>query len=358
MFESISQYFGALTERFGRGWNLFWFVPSGPATLSLVRPLVGLLAIWWHSTYTADLLTFFGPQGLIQPALVEQWPGASPGELTFSYFNLATSSGAVVALHWLGLAVLVLFTLGILTRLTTLAALAVVVSYIHRGPPLISEFEPVLAMVLFYLSLGEVFSLFEQPYSGWLALVAGGACGEQFSIDSLLLERAARRPDQPAWEMTAGRDGPLTSVTIATRLLQVHLAAIHALSAFAMLGNDAWWSGEAVWWLIARPEEHAFVLAPVLDAHPYVINVWTLYIMFVHLAFALLVWNRLARPIVLACAALMWILVAVASGLYLYSGAMFVASLVFVSPEAIEDLKERMHFRQGRGRVMPANGQA
>jgi hypothetical protein len=332
----IRDYLRVFTERFGRGWNYFWFLPSSATTLSAIRPLVGLVALWWHSTYTADLLLFFGTKGVVTPTLLQRWPGDPPtslGPIGLSYFNLAGSDGVILALHWVGFAVLALFTLGVFTRLTSVLSVFVVLSYIHRGPMLTSEAEPVLAMILIYLALGEVFSLFERPKTIWFDWVAGGACGAMYSFDAWLRPRIAEDTQLARGAEAGAAQTPITSVTLSTRLIQVHLALIYAMSGLAMASNDAWWGGEAVWWLLARPEEYAFALTPWMDSHPYVINLWTYAILLFQLAFPVLVWTRLWRPLLVALAIPVWALTALASGLYLYSAIMLLGTLTFVAPE-------------------------
>lgn len=328
----IADYFKTLAERFGGGWNRFWFLPSAPTALSAMRPLVGLIALWWHSTYTADLLAFFGPGGVIPLELLSQWTGnadGGSGAVTFSYFNAAHTPGAISALHWFGFFVLVAFTIGLLTRLTTPLALVVVLSYIHRGPMLASEFEPVLAMVMAYLAASEVLALFERWEFG-LSTFLGDVCGGRFSVDAwlrglLMADNSARGP----W---------LYSATVGTRLMQVHLAAIYAATAAAMLSTETWWLGDAVWWLVARPDQSSFALSRSLDGLPLVVNLWSHAILAYQILFPILVWNRLARPLVLAAGVLVWTLVAVASSSYLFAAMMLTANLAFVSPEFVEQL--------------------
>lgn len=330
-------YFRVLTERFGSGWNQFWFAPSGAETLSAMRPMVGILAMCWLATYTADLVAFFGPGGVIPPELLAVWSGnasGAGGAVYFSYLTWATSPSALMAAHWLGLLVLLAFTVGIFTRVTAPLGLIVVLSYIHRGPMLTSEFEPVLAMTMFYLTLGEVLSLFERRGPAGIWLLLGGACGASYSIDAWLRNRAQAQSPQLHAQEDDSREST-TSVTLATRLLQIHLAAIYVMSGLGMLSFEAWWAGEAVWYLIARPDQPSFSLASRLYNQWFIVNAWTHFIMFTHLAFGVLIWNRLARPLVIGLAVLMWLLVGVASGMILYSLMMITATLAFVSPEVI-----------------------
>jgi hypothetical protein len=42
------------------GWNRFWFAPSNPTTLGLIRIATGILTLYTHLIYTFDLQQFFG----------------------------------------------------------------------------------------------------------------------------------------------------------------------------------------------------------------------------------------------------------------------------------------------------------
>ena len=188
---AIQKYLAELVDSFGDGWNRFWFAPSDPATLSLLRIATGLIALYVVLTYTPDLKAFFGPGGIVSPeslanleqatrdgqrqVISHQIREAMPRQYAFSYFNYIDSPNMLYAVHFGGVAVLLLFTAGLLTRVTSVLALLVVLSYIHRGPLLTGHVEPVLAFVMAYLCLGPA--------------------GAEWSIDRLL--RAAAPPHNP-----------------------------------------------------------------------------------------------------------------------------------------------------------------
>ena len=86
--------------------------------------------------------------------------------------------------------------------------------YIHRGPMVTSEIEPVLVMIQFYLCLGP--------------------CGARLSVDRLLALRAAQ--NKPASEKDSGEQ-KFFSATLATRLIQVHLCLIVAMMGLAKLAG-------------------------------------------------------------------------------------------------------------------------
>jgi hypothetical protein len=59
------------------------------------------------------------------------------------------------------------------------------------------------------------------------------------------------------------------------------------------------------------------------------------------LAFPLLIWNRLARPLVLGLGVLVWGSLVLATGLAVFGLALVVATLAFVPAEAFRSLAAR-----------------
>ena len=287
-----------------------------------------MMALYLHLTLSFDLENFFAADGLLPPAVVEQWSGefadgairALPPLNQFSYLNYTTTPGELWAAHLISLAVLVLFTIGFQTRIMSIAALYVTLSSIHRAPMLASQVEPVLAMVMFYLCLGP--------------------CGARLSVDRLLAQRkAAKNPDLTRRGPIGAREVPKSSwATLAVRLVQVHLCAMYVMMALAKLtggsSGPVWWSGEAMWWIIARPESR-MVDFTFLAGAPALIDLWTYAVVLFELTFPLLVWNRLARPLLLAVAVVMWGSLALATGLTTYCLMMLAANMAFVPPTAL-----------------------
>ena len=44
------KYLQRLSEKGGAGWNRFWYTPSDPYTLGVMRLLVGLVMTYWYLT--------------------------------------------------------------------------------------------------------------------------------------------------------------------------------------------------------------------------------------------------------------------------------------------------------------------
>jgi hypothetical protein len=224
--------------------------------------------------------------------------------------------------HALGLAVLALFTLGVFARVTSVLALVVVLSYVHRGWPLAGLFEPILAMALFYVCLGP-----------------SGAC---LSVDRWRAERAAARAG--ADRMDAPRAS--AAANVALRLLQLHLAAVYLMMALGKLSmpNAVWWVGHAAFWLSARSEP---ALLPELGWEPgYAQNAWTHAIVWFEALFGVLVWNRLARPLLLVLAVPLWASLGLLTGLWPFCMMMLSVHLAFVSGGTLRAVGQRLGRRR------------
>jgi hypothetical protein len=186
------------------------------------------------------------------------------------------------------------------------AAFIVVVSLINRGPMFAQPMDDVLAMVMLYLCLGP--------------------SGAAFSLDRVWKRRAALRPHESA------AAPPSVGANIALRLIQIHLALLHFGMAIGQLRDDSWWMGRAVWGFISKPES-GYIDMTWLSDHLYLLNIWTHGIVIFEFAFALLIWNRLARPILLTAAVLVWSSVGLVSGMLGFSLVMLGATLAFVPAE-------------------------
>ncbi|HEX3728063.1 MAG TPA: hypothetical protein VHV08_17550 [Pirellulales bacterium] len=301
MSRAAFDYLSRLAVGFGQGWTRFWFTPSDPTTLSLVRLLVGVLVVYLHATLAPDLIAFFGSDGLLS------WEVIAPIEAdAFTFWNYFQSPGELWTVYLVGLVLLVCFAAGWWTRWTSILALIVFLSDINRAVVITSRTECVTAMMMCYLCLAP--------------------CGRRFSVDRWLeLRRAApeRQPATPQWS---------TAATIATRLIQIHLSLIVAMMGFSQLSGEVWWSGAGVLWLMARPDSRLVDLS-WLYGSPRAIELWTHMIVLFEFAFPLLIWVPLARPLLICLAAVMWGSLALLTGETTFALALFIASLSFVSPD-------------------------
>ena len=302
---AVATYFNTLAERIGAAWNHFWFKPSDPFNLCVIRVLTGAIALALYLTYIPDLEELFGSNGLLSENTVLHLRGSIK---VFSIFDYANSPSSLWFFFWAGAAALALFTIGLFTRVTAVLALVAVLSLLHRGPPLARPVDDIIAMLMFYLCLGP--------------------SGAALSVDAWL-----RRRNQPAKPERAASPQLSWGATVATRLIQVHLSVIYFLMAIAKLKSPVWWSGTAVWGLLAKPESRLIDLPWLADPRwIYLLNAWTLAIVLFELAFSLLIWIKIARPLLLALAVPLWISTALLTGMTSWALVMLIANLAFASP--------------------------
>ncbi len=300
MIKRVANYLRGLAAYVGEHWNRFWFEPTESRDLGVLRIAMGTLALLWQLSFTADLATWFGPTGWLDAALVRQWIGMDAtrgfsGRLSYLYIDVPA---VLWGLHWASSLILLGFTLGFATRLTSILALGVVLAYVHRAPFLGGAAEPVLTMVVAYLCLA--------PSGTW------------FSVDGWRRTRTT----VPARRLSSW-------TTISRRLIQVHLVLVYLVMVSTKLAGVTWWSGEAIWWLAVQPSAGA--LDPTfLRDQPIALNLWTFAILLSQASFPVLVWNAWLRPIGLGFAGLGWISLGVITGTWGLPATMIVAGLAFV----------------------------
>ena len=278
-------------------WNAFWFTPTDPLPLAVIRIAAGLLLAWSSLVWLADAEAFFGATGWMPPEDVWRM-NDQPWQ--WSWYFAAPSAGGVRALAVVTLVAAILLTLVLFTRTAAIVSLAGFVSAANRAPLNVFGFDDVLGMLL-------------------IGLVVGPA-GATLSIDSLFAR-------------DKGRGAPSVAATIALRLIQVHLCVIYFFSGCAKLLGASWWEGTALWGAAANGQYRTLDLT-WLAAHPIAVNLLTLATLFWEVSYPALVWPRLTRRLVLAMAVLVHLGIGLSMGMMEFGLAMIVANLAFV-PAAI-----------------------
>jgi hypothetical protein len=324
--QTKTSYFRELTDGVGGGWTRFWFTPSDPIVLSLLRMLVGLVALWWYLGLFTDLQHWFGPNGLLSDEFAKQLriqaDEFGQERFAFSIVDLAGSAITLWIIYGIGLIAIVMMIVGLFSRVATIATLIFVLSFIHRAPILVRSVDFVLSVILFYLCIGPN--------------------GAYISIDACL-----RRRRQPVLLAPESRESQFSSAaTIAIRLIQVHVVLIFFAMALAQLREDAWWQGTAVWWMMAKSDSRLVDLTGTgrainALAYEYLINFFTHLIVLYEFAFCFLIWNRLARPILLVLGVFVWLGIALISGSVSFAVLMLIATFAFLSPDFVRGVCDK-----------------
>jgi hypothetical protein len=306
-----SSSIAAYTDSVGAEWNRFWFTPSDPRPLSILRIGVGLLVAVHLILLTDQLDRWYSPTGILPPQSVRTLllDGGNQPFFHLSYFSQLGLTEARIA-HFVAIAAALAFSAGLFSRISGLVTLVALLSYFHRLPLLAAHVEPLFIFLVAYLTIG--------PADAY------------YSVSTRLLR--GRSPEQHQ------RVVPSYWATLSLRLIQVHFAAFVLMMGLSKLNGDAWWQGEGIWHLLAQTHSRPFDLTFLRDSltnryFELIVNFWSHAVVYVELAFPILVWPRLTRPLILAAAALAWLSLIPATGLWLFSLTLIVASLAFVPAE-------------------------
>jgi predicted DCC family thiol-disulfide oxidoreductase YuxK len=306
-----------LSSTISRSWNAFFFSPSDPTPLGLIRIAMGILMLWSMGVYGLDLQAFFGSTGWQSTADLLKIHELQESNARWSFWFFV--GDAWLRPVWVVcIMILVLFTLGLWSRLTAVLAWVIVVSTVRRAE----------ASTFGYDQIATTWALY---------LAVTGASGQALSIDRFLaryrLARAgsSRRRQDGRWNLPSGAPAPSISANLALRLIQLHLALIYGSAGLSKLQGEPWWNGMAIWGLLACPEFNGINLT-WLAGYPWLLNVLTHGTVFLETAYPVLIWVKPLRPLFLAAIVGLHIGIGVsAPGLIIFSAAMLVGNVAFVS---------------------------
>lgn len=313
----MSKLLSGLARHFGElfaAWNRFWFEPMDPIVLSAIRVCAGLMLLYTHQVWTLDLDAFFGPQGWIPASSASAAQTELAKETYFptafwSHLWWCDSPGALWATHLAALGVFFCLAIGFCTRTMSVLAYLLAVSYVHRVLPAFFGLDKINCMLAMYLMLGP--------------------SGAYFSVDRWLARRKA------GGMLALPR--PSISANIAVRLIQLHMCIIYLFSGLDKLQGLTWWDGTAIWQSVANYEYQSLDMT-WLAGWPKLVSIITHVTVFWEVFYCVLVWNRLARPTVLALAVLVHGGIAISMGMMTFGLAMLIGNMAFLSPSFVHSL--------------------
>lgn len=299
VFSATRDYVGEAWQ----AWNRFWFTPTDPAVLSLIRLFAGAMLFYTHLVWSFDLQSFIGQEGWLPVDFMREIQGHQWS--VWSIFFWIKPVWLLWCVHILAVLVFFCLMLGLFSRTTAVLGFLFAVSYAHRvSPGSFFGLDKINCMLALYLMLGP--------------------CGARYSLDRI---RQLRRGDtSPAL--------PSTSANLAIRLIQVHLCIIYLFSGLAKMLGENWQAGTAVWWSVANLEYQSIDMTWLAN-WPVLVALATHATVFWELFYCCLVWNRFTRPLVL------WMAVFVHGGIALFMGmitfglAMLIGNLSFLSPATV-----------------------
>lgn len=325
----------------------FFFEPSEPTTLGLMRIATGILILYIHLAHAINLTDFFGPYawvgndvtGFVRHDFLTQGPPSnwkdvwleSDGEVfkgqpaMWSIFYHVEDPKWVWVIHSGIMLASLLFTLGLWTRVTSVLTWMGSLMYIQRlmQPGMLFGMDTMTNIGLFYLMIAP--------------------CGAALSLDRWFQVRRERQ--RLGTKYVPQPPQPCVSATFATRLLQINFCLIYFAAGTSKLMGTSWWNGTAPNGFLLNYSFAPFdVLAYVqflkwLVAHRWL---WELFgaigvvgTLALELSLPFLIWNRYTRWVMVCGAVLFHTMIALLMGLVTFSLMMLVLVLSFVPPEAV-----------------------
>ncbi|HEY1860307.1 MAG TPA: HTTM domain-containing protein [Gemmataceae bacterium] len=377
----------------------FLFNPADPTTLGLIRICAGLVVLYVHLVYVFNLQDYFGENGWYSLSTATEFrkefpvgPPRASSQTDDPYASLAGTSDTperrAYRLKWdidpallidqgyqtwsiwfhvtdpiwmtiitiAMLVVMVLFTLGVCTRVTSALTWMSALFFIHRNTTILYGMDSIMSVLLLYLMIGP--------------------SGAALSVDRWLARRwKAKRTGQKVGGILDGAaPAPSVGANFALRLMQIHYCIIYFASGTSKLQGPAWWGGTALWFVYANPEfapmhlrlykEFVFYLADHLWVRETFLAVGAASTIVLELSLPFLIWIRRWRPYMIAAAVLLHAGIGVIMGLTTFSLLMLCLLLAFIPGEAVrrairlsvdwlrgEDLKARSQGASAAGEL-------
>jgi hypothetical protein len=255
------------------------------------------------------------------------------GQRAFSVWFHVTDPAAMRVIHGAALFVMLLFTLGVCTRVTGVLTWVAALGYIHRADQILFGMDTMMNVLLTYLVVGN--------------------SGAALSVDRLVAKyRAARaslarcgRIDE-ATRAFLDRPPPSSGAALGVRLVQVHFCFIYMAAGLSKLKGQGWWSGFAFYDVMINPEFTLMryewfesMVRWIASSKPVYHTITAFGVWFtwgLEISFPFLVWTRL-RPLWLWMAVLLHAGIGILMGLTLFELFMMVMLLVFLPAGVIRD---------------------
>lgn len=249
-----------LLSRMGSGWKRFWFAPQASSTLALFRIGFGLIAFFWTLSLIPNLFAFFGNDG-IMPTYPQEGPG------TWGVLQLSNSSWFLVMVLLVTLMAAAALTMGFFTRTAAVLVWLGVMAFEHRNPLVGNSGDELVG-----------------NYALFLALAPSGLA---LSVDRL------RKAPGRFWEFP-------TFAPWALRLMQIQLSVVYISAVWQKVQGELWRNGSAVSYAL-RIADVGRVPTPEFITHSVILSeLLTFGTLALEASLGILVWNRVARPWILA----------------------------------------------------------
>lgn len=284
-----------MTTRAIKAWNGFWFEPVATSTLALTRIAFAAVVLFWAGSLVPELGPLFAQSGV-----VAEQPHRAAGE--WGLLAVWPSDVAVAALLVALVCATIALAAGYRSRLSAIVVFVALMSFERRNPFVFNSGDVLLRTTAFFLALAPT--------------------GASFSVDAVRrggIAALARFPLRAPW---------------ALRLVQVQLSMLYLAAVWAKLRGPAWNDGTAVGAALQLDDLARFPVPDAIVESPLVVNLLTYGTVAVEAAVGILIWNRAARPYVIAAALALHLGIDYSLRVGFFGLALAVSYVAFIPPDA------------------------
>jgi len=293
---------------FWKAWRNFWFCPVTAEPVALFRILLGLLILQiLLISIGVDFLDWYGRHAIVQNETVRfhYWK-LQP---RFDLLLLFPRDDALSLYYYSIVAAAICMTVGLCTRISCIYVALAFISMHHHDP--------------FNINGGDAFVRLMSMY------ICFTPCGDCFSLDRLIAEKRAGQKlpvvAKPAWSL---------------RLIQMQIAIVYFHTFVCKVNGTQWWDGTAVYFA-TRLEDLMRLKMPLFDSLLFC-QLLSWYTLVVEGAMFTLVWIKELRYFVLASAVILHLGIDFAINLPVFEWAFIFSLVVFVEPDDIRILHNRV----------------
>jgi hypothetical protein len=294
-----------------QAWDKFFFAPQSPIPISLFRVLYGLVVTATLLLLRPDWLNWYGVHAWVT---LQTMAKVEPGPRLNLFTLIPQDDSWVNALFWLFLGFAVLLTIGLLTRVSSVAVFLALASIQQRN--------------LFMTHAGDTFL----RVAGFFLIFA--PAGAAFSIDRLIRIRAgkldpATQPRSP-W---------------AQRMIQFELALLYFVSFWWKSMGITWVNGTALYYVNHLEEIQRFPL-PGWVQLPIVLKLGTWLTLGLEFSLGVLIWFKELRYPLLLLGLLFHLCLEYWLNIPMFQWDVLTAYVLFVDPKDLEKVLDRIRPRR------------
>jgi hypothetical protein len=248
-----------------QAWNQFFFTPQSPIPISIFRALYGTVVTAALLLLHADWLNWYGVHSWVTLATMGE---VEPGTRLNLFHLLPQDDSWIGAFFWLSLAFAVLLTIGLFTRVSSVAVFLALASIHQRN--------------LFITHGGDTFL----RVAGFFLMFA--PAGAAFSVDRIIRMRAGKNDSALQFKSPW-----------AQRMIQFELALLYFTSFWWKSMGTLWVNGTALYYVSQLDELRRFPLPAWMQTPP-VLKLGTWFTLALEFSLGTLIWfKELRYPLLL-----------------------------------------------------------